>query len=150
MAQPQSFSERGSCLSVAILRHTKQRPGDCGSSRPPFTEKASDPGHSGHCHHMSVSAPDWVVGEGGEEAWTPHQRIGHRLPSPSSSTSLARQRRLVDVSKATLSQDMAEALGETSSHLSLSFSVWELKKTFLGPPDAECSEHCGPDTHQRF
>lgn len=100
---------------------------------------------------MSVSAPDLVVGEGGEEAWTPHQRrIGHRLPSLSSSASLARQRRLADASKGTLAQDMAEALGETSSHLSLSLSVWELKKTFLGPPDAECSEHCGPDTHQRF
>lgn len=62
----------------------------------------------------------------------------------------SKERRLADVSKATLAQDMAEALGGISSHLSLSLSVWKLKKTFLGSLDAECSEHCGPDTHQRF
>lgn len=50
------------------------------------------------------------LGEGGEGVWTQSKDVRPQMTSSLSSSPSPAQRRLADISKATLSQDMAEGL----------------------------------------
>lgn len=142
MAQPQSLGGQGSCLSVTILSHTQHRPGDYGSFLPPFTQKFEWPWHC-----MSFSDPDLSWGRVGMGVDITPKKLGYELPSLSSSTSPARQCRLVEGSKANLYQDMTESQRNPFSTLSTSFCLGIIEN-LLVTPAAECSIMLWPDTHQ--